>query len=179
MTPKNFSVAAAIGLAGLCFIAGAKAAVVSSAPNGFEVSETAHIAALPQQVYAAIGKVSRWWDAAHTFSKDASNLSLDMRAGGCWCERLPDGGSVEHMTVVWADPGKALRVRGALGPLQGMGVDGALTFTITQAGDGSDVEMRYAIGGYGAGLDKLAVPVDRVLGEQLAHLKAFAESRSP
>lgn len=128
-------------------------------------------------MYAAIGAVSRWWDSAHTFSKDASNLSLDMRAGGCWCERLADGGSVQHLVVVWAAPGKALRLKGALGPLQGMAVEGTLTFKIAAARDGSDVELRYAAGGYAKdGLDKLAAPVDGVLGEQLVRLKTYAES---
>jgi len=163
---------------GMAFTLGvARAAVLSAAANGFEVSETAHISATPDKVYAALVTPSRWWDPNHTFSKDASNLSLDPRANGCWCEKLPDGGSVEHMVVVWADEGKTLRLRGALGPLQGLGAAGALTFTIRPAAGGSDIELRYAVGGYSkGGLDSLATPIDQVLGEQLIRLKSFVET---
>ena len=96
----------------------ASAEVVSVAGNGFELRETAHTAASSDKVYAALLLPSRWWNSAHTFSQSASNLTLDARAGGCWCETLPNGGSVEHMRVVYVSPGKTLRLRGALGPFQ-------------------------------------------------------------
>ena len=159
---------------------GARADVVSSTANGFEVRETTHIAARPDALYAAIIAPSRWWDSAHTFSRSAANLTLDPRAGGCWCETLADGGTVQHLIVVLAMPGKMLRLRGALGPLQGLGVDGALTWKISSAKDGSDLELTYAVGGFAKdGLDKLAGPVDGVLGEQVQRLKQFIETGSP
>ncbi|HEX7915316.1 MAG TPA: hypothetical protein VF497_06160, partial [Rudaea sp.] len=74
--------------------------------------------AAPDRAYAAITGVARWWDSNHTYSGNASNLSLDARAGGCWCEQLADGGSVQHMTVLTAMPGRMLRLSGGLGPLQ-------------------------------------------------------------
>ena len=77
-------------------------------------------------------------ELAAYFSKSAANLTLDAKAGGCWCETLPDGGSVEHLVVVFADPGKTLVMRGALGPLQGLGVEGALSIVLKPAGDGTD-----------------------------------------
>jgi hypothetical protein len=173
----------AIG-AGLAFLlacaGGARAEVVSSAANGFEVRETAHLATKPDAVYAAVIAPSRWWDSAHTYSKSASNLTLDARAGGCWCETLADGGTVQHLVVVFAMPGKTLRLRGALGPLQGLGADGAMTWKITPARDGSDLELIYTVGGFAKdGLDKLAGPVDGVLGEQVQRLKQFIETGSP
>src|SRR5262249_48014053 len=103
----------ATGLAG-----SAEAEVKSVAPSGFEIVETMTIHAPPEQVYAALGKIGQWWSSSHTFSRDASNLSLDLKAGGCLCERLKDGGSVQHLIVVYAAPGEGLRLRGALGPLQ-------------------------------------------------------------
>lgn len=171
------AIAGAAFAAALVFGCNAHGAVLSAGAGGFEVSESAHIAASPDKVYQAITTPSRWWDSAHTFSKDAANLSLDPKAGGCWCEHLPDGGSAEHMVVVWAAPGKALRLHGTLGPLQGLGAAGALTFKITPSKDGSDVELHYAVGGYSKdGLEGLAAPVDQVLGSQLARLKAFIEA---
>ncbi len=155
----------------------AAAAVDGFGDSGFSVTETAHVAASPDQVYAALIVPAKWWDSAHTFSQNAANLSLDARAGGCWCETLPNGGSVMHMTVVYVAPGKALRLRGALGPFQGMGVDGAMTVTLKPAGDGTDVTMSYAMGGYAkGGFADLAKAADAVLGEQLARL---AKSVSP
>ncbi len=79
---------------------GAAAEVISVAGNGFEVRETAHVAASPDKVYAVLLLPAQWWSSDHTFSGDAANLSLDARAGGCWCETLAGGGSVQHLQVV-------------------------------------------------------------------------------
>jgi uncharacterized protein YndB with AHSA1/START domain len=173
------AIGAALAIA-LALAGQARAEVLSAAANGFDARETAHIAAKPERVYAAIVMPSRWWDPAHTYSKSAANLTLDPHAGGCWCETLADGGSVQHLIVAYALPGKALRLRGALGPLQGLGADGAMTWTISPAGDGSDLALGYAVGGYAKdGLDKLAGPVDGVLAEQVGRLKQFIETGSP
>jgi uncharacterized protein YndB with AHSA1/START domain len=160
--------------------AGANAAVDHVGDAGFSVTEVAHIAASPDQVYAALVMPSHWWSSSHTFSQNAANLSLDAKAGGCWCETLPGGGSVLHMTVVYAAPGKALRLRGALGPFQGMGVDGALTVSLKPAGNGTDVTINYALGGYSPdGFAALSKAGDAVLGEQLERLKRSIETGSP
>src|SRR5215468_5649488 len=103
----------AIGAALALFLAcagGTRAAVVSSGANGFEVRETAHVAAKADAAYAAIVTPSRWWDSSHTYSRSASNLTLDARAGGCWCETLAGGGTVQHLIIVLAMPGKTLRL---------------------------------------------------------------------
>ena len=109
-----------------------EAEVKSVTSNGFEVAETVTVQASTERVFAALGEVSRWWSSSHTFSRDAANLSLDLKAGGCFCERLKDGGSVEHLLVVYAAPGAGLRLRGALGPLQMEGVDGTLAWTLNR-----------------------------------------------
>ncbi len=158
----------------------AKAEIVGIGANGFQVRETAHVAASPDKVYNGLTTPSHWWDAEHSYSQDASNFTLDARAGGCWCEKLPDGGSVKHLEVVFAMPGKVLRLRGNLGPLQPLGAEGAMSWTITPKDGGSDIEMTYAIGGYDpAGWDKHATPVDQVLGEQVARLKRYLDTGSP
>src|ERR1700690_850800 len=84
------------------------AVVNDSAANGFSVSENVHIAAPPGKVYDELVRPSHWWSSTHTFSKDAANLTLEPRAGGCWCEKLANGGSVLHLSIVFAAPGKAL-----------------------------------------------------------------------
>lgn len=158
----------------------AQADVVDIAPNGFEVQHHAHIAAAPDRIYAALIEPKHWWSGEHSFSGDAANFTLDAHAGGCWCETLPGGGSVQHMVVVFAAPGKMLRLRGALGPFQGTGTNGALTWTIKAAGDGSDVTVDNTTGGYmKGGFAQIAPAADAVVGEQLTRLKAYVETGSP
>src|SRR6516165_2125124 len=157
----------------------ATAEVKSATPNGFEVVSTVTIAAPPDRVYSAFGEIGRWWSSSHTFSRDSANLSLELRAGGCFCERLKDGGSVTHMQVVYAAPGAGLRLRGALGPLQTEGVDGALSWTLKPAGGGTGVTLSYVVGGYiRGGVEQWAPRVDRVLDEQLQRLKGYIEGKS-
>ena len=154
----------------------AAAEVISAGQNGFEIRETVHVAAAPDKAYAALLQPARWWSSEHTFSGSAANLTLDARAGGCWCETLPDGGSVEHMRVVNIAPGKVLRLRGALGPLQGLGVEGAMTLSVKAAASGTDITISYAAGGYAKdGLDGLSKVVDHVLGEQLERLRKLID----
>jgi uncharacterized protein YndB with AHSA1/START domain len=167
--------AAVVALAGGTTLR-ASADVVNVAANGFEVRETVHVAASPDKVYAAMLMPAHWWNSEHTFSGNAANLSLEARAGGCWCESLPGGGSVEHLRVVYLSPGKVLRLRGALGPFQALAVDGVMTWSVKSAADGSDVSFTYSIGGYlKDGADDLSKAADRVLGEQIDRLKKSVE----
>jgi uncharacterized protein YndB with AHSA1/START domain len=158
----------------------AHAAIVSASVQGFSVREAVHIAASPDKVYAALIQPAQWWDSAHTFSGDAKNLTLDARAGGCWCETLPKGGSVQHMVVLMAAPGERLRMKGAIGPLQEIAGEGIMLITLTPAVDGTVVTLTYNLSGYSTNdLSLLAPVVDSVMGEQTAHLKAFIETGSP
>ena len=163
----------ATGLAG-----SAEAEVKSVAPSGFEIVETMTIHAPPEQVYAALGKIGQWWSSPHTFSRDATNLSLDLKAGGCFCERLKDGGSVQHLIVVYAAPAEGLRLRGALGPLQMEGVGGTLAWALKPSEGGTNLTQSYVVGGYiRSGMDNWAPKVDGVLHEQLDRLRRFIEAK--
>jgi uncharacterized protein YndB with AHSA1/START domain len=155
--------------------------VIESTAAGFLVRNTAAINAPPATVYAALTDgVAGWWDPAHTFSHDARNLSVDAKPGGCFCERLPEGGGVQHMRVVYASPGKLLRLTGAIGPLQEAALAGTMTWNLLQAGGGTTVELIYTVGGFRAGgFRDLPTVVDGVLREQLARLKAFVETGRP
>jgi uncharacterized protein YndB with AHSA1/START domain len=155
--------------------------VVDSTPNGFTTRSATEISAVPRAVYLALtGQVSSWWDPQHTWSGDAKNMSIDARAGGCFCEKLANGGSVQHMTVILAEPGKTLRMRGALGPLQDQAIVGTLTWTLTEAGSRTRVEMTYVVGGYmRGGVEPVAKIVDSVLAAQVQRLKQYVESGRP
>jgi hypothetical protein len=93
---------------------------------------------------------------------------------------LEGGGSVRHLVVVYAEPGKTLRMAGALGPLQSMAVAGSLTWSLSKADNGTKAELTYTVGGYSpGGLQSLAAPVDKVLLNQLTRLKNYVETGKP
>jgi uncharacterized protein YndB with AHSA1/START domain len=170
------AVACATSLAGAL----ADAAVSQVGSGGFVVRNEASVEAPAAKIYEALVHVASWWSSEHTYSGDAKNLSIEPRAGGCFCERLADGGGIEHARVVYVAPRRALRLAGALGPLQPQGVAGSLTWTLTQAEGGTKIELVYSVGGFlDGGFEKLAPLVDRVLGEQLQRLKTFAETGKP
>ena len=153
----------------------AQAKIVAALPNGFDVGDSVEIAAPPAAVWATLIEPSRWWNPAHTWSGDAAHLSIDPRPGGCFCESLPDGG-VQHLTVVFVQQGKLLRLHGALGPLQDEAAEGPLSFALAPGGAGTVLKWSYRVGGYlRGGGEKWAPLVDEVLGEQIVRLKAVTE----
>lgn len=161
-------------LSSLCLAGAAQAEVKAKSASGFEIENKALIPAPPAQVYPALGSIERWWSSAHTYSGDAKNLRLELKAGGCFCESLKDGGSVEHMRVVFTEPGKMLRLSGGLGPLQSQAVAATLTFSLREVSGGTEVTQNYLVSGtVRGGAEPIAAPVDQVLGQQLAGLKAL------
>lgn len=163
----------------------ASAAVTDVAANGFTIEMQATVAAPPDKVFATLIEPSRWWSSAHTFSGSAANLTLDARAGGCFCEKLPDGGSVQHLTVLTVMPGKSLRLAGMLGPFQSLAGNGVMNWTIMPGKSGTELKMSYQIAGYdgmkmnGQGLDFWSKAADGMLSEQFARLKRAIETGKP
>ena len=167
-------VAAAIVAAGVT----ARADVVDSGATGFTVKIVEHIAAPPAKVFATAIAIGTWWGPDHTYSGVAANMTIDPRPGGCWCEKLLNGGGVKHMDVVFVDPGRLLRFTGGLGPLQAMAATGSMTWAFKAAGDGTDLTWTYAVTGYQpGGLQQIAPAVDGVLALQLTSLKTVAEKK--
>jgi hypothetical protein len=69
---------------------------------------------------------------------------------------------------------------GGLGPLQGSGLAGSMTWRIVAAPPATKIEIFYSVGGYmQGGFDKMAPAVNAVLGEQLNRLKTFIETGKP
>lgn len=166
-------------LTGMLFllpVAPLQAEVTAAADGGFISRHTLTLEASPTVVWRALtDEVSRWWDPAHSYSGDAGNFSLDARAGGCFCEALAGGGSVMHLQVVFAEPDRLLRMSGGLGPLQGLGVSGAMTFELEPAPAGRTVlRYQYVVSGFlPDGLAGLAEPVDSVQLGQLERLARY------
>lgn len=153
--------------------------VVVASESSFTVRNTFRVSAKAEKVFEAlVDDVDQWWDPAHTWSGESKRLSIEAKAGGCFCEELEDGGSVQHLEVIYVDKGKLLRMKGGLGPLQEMAVAGVLTFLFTDTGAGTEIVLEYRVSGHGsAGLDSLAPDVDSILKAQLARLGAHVEGQ--
>ena len=151
------------------------AEVKDSGADGFTVENTGWVPVNADAAWAGLVQdVGRWWPADHTWWGDASKLSIDSRAGGCFCE-IDGARQAEHLRVVLVEPGQLLRMSGGLGPLQGMGLHGVLEFRLTPAQqdgrDGTRIVLYYRAGGYGPeDLAAFAPVVDRVQAQQLGGL---------
>jgi len=87
---------------------------------------------------------------------------------------------MQHGQVLMVQPGRVIRLRADLGPLQDLAVNGVLTI-VTSAQDGKTfLRLTYRVAGSAdAGLEKLAPAVDQVLAEQYRRLKTMAETGKP
>src|ERR1043166_10218642 len=150
-------------------------------PTGFLVKLETNIRVSPAKVYEAlVGQIGLWWNPEHTYSHDAKNLSIDARPGGCFCEKLPNGGGMEHLHVVYVAPPQVVRFSGALGPLQASGVAGSMTWKLTGGRGNTLLELSYSVGGFiPGGFEKMAPAVEAMLREQLDRLKLFVEPGTP
>lgn len=169
-------------LAAFACLAGppAMAEVVSEGPGGFVSRQETVVSASPKDVWLALISPAGWWREEHTWSGDSANLTLTPQAGGCFCEKIPEvdepgrftlEGSVEHMRVIQAYPENALRMQGALGPLQSEPVTGILTIAISKVETGTRILWEYNVGGtMRYEIPVIARAVDGVMGAQLAAL---------
>ena len=161
----------------------AQAEVIAKSDAGFITRATATVAKPPMDAWIALIAPAKWWNKAHSWSGDSANLYLDPQATGCFCEFLPlpkdalpntRRGSVEHMHVIYSDPGKVLRMSGSLGPLQSEALNGTLTVTLKPVEGGTRILFEYVVGGYMRfKTDEIAPAVDGVLKGQLDRLAAF------
>ncbi len=155
----------------------ARSEVTAADEAGFQIKITKRAELSPRDTYQALTEINRWWLKAHTYTGQSSNLAMDFDRGW-FIENLPDGGYVRHMEIVFHQPGKMLRLTGGLGPLQPMGVHGAMTFELRAAGTATEIDFSYNVSGYApAGLTGYAPLVDQVLGQQLDSLKSYCDSK--
>ncbi len=172
------SASLALGVA--LFAAPGVADVVASAPDGFTVQTVYDVDASPARVYQAfVGSIGSWWHPAHTFSGDSTRMSIDASPNGCFCEQL-DSGGVRHMTVVYVDARKMVRLVGGLGPLQSEAVSGAMSWSFEAEGEGTRLIVTYKVAGSASTkLDEWAEPVDTVLAQAADRLVRFVTTGSP
>jgi hypothetical protein len=167
-------------LAAIALLVGspAGAEVVSASANGFEVRETVDLVVPPDVAWTSFTNIGAWWDPEHSYSGKAENLSLNVSPGGCFCERFPKGGGIEHMRVTYVDPGKRMVLTGALGPLLYEATAGVMDVQLKRTAAGSQLTLDFRAAGFAnGGADKLAPAVDQVLAAQLKRFRTFAAAR--
>jgi hypothetical protein len=156
----------------------AAAEVVSANANGFEVRETVSLVVPPEVAFSSFRDIAAWWNPQHTYSGDSANLSLALVPGGCFCERIPKSGGIEHLRVAFVDPGKRLVLTGALGPLLYEATTGVMDVQVKTIAGGSQLILDYKVAGFAnGGAAKLAPAVDSVLAEQMKRFRTYATSR--
>ena len=162
-------------LSAILFAAPASAEVVSASDHGFEIKHSVNLVIVQPEAFAAFARVGKWWSNEHSYSGDASRMSLQLRAGGCFCEPLDGGGGVEHMRVAYLLPGERIVLTGSLGPLLYEATSGVMDVKVERIAGGSRVTMNYRAAGFAKGGAAAMAPlVDEVLGEQMKRFRVYA-----
>ena len=153
--------------------------VLFTAETGFIVKNKVIVKSDKEETWKVFSQqVDQWWPSDHTWWGENSTLTIDTFAGGCFCEKYGSK-SAEHMRVIFVEPNTLLRMSGGLGPLQGMGMFGALDWTFTNNSQGTEVTMTYKVNGINPdGFKKLAVIVDKVQYIQLSGLANLIENNN-
>lgn len=151
-------IAAAIAALG---VAPAAAEVVSRTADSFTLRYAVGAGIAPDDIPTALQDLPKWWDAAHTYTGSAGNLSLDLAPGGCWCEKLADGTDFDHgRTVsVMADH---IVFDAPFGPLRGKATRADLVVSWPAANGGWTPTWTMTVEGPGIGA--MADGVDAVMG---------------
>lgn len=168
-----------IATAALAVAAPASAEVVSRAADGFVLRFAVGVETTAEDVATSVAAVPAWWDAAHTYTGDASNLSLAFDPGGCWCETMADGTEFRHAEVVSIAPDRVV-MNAPLGPLNGKATKAELTFSSAPENGGRLVTMEFVV--EGPGLGAFADPVDGVMDgafDRFVHHIEYGEPPQP
>lgn len=160
-------------LSGICLFlmcTGLSAEVTSKGETGFNLKITGEAGVTPAVAYEQFVRINEWWIASHTWYGDANNLSIEQKAGGCFCEISGDN-QVLHMMVTYVKPGEEIKMVGGLGPLQMMGLQGGMSWRFEPTDVGTRIIQSYNVTGYSpGGLLDLADIVDSVQTDQLRAL---------
>lgn len=154
------------------YLSVAHAEVKHASDDGFIIENTQTSAADADTTWRAlVADIDDWWPKDHSWWR--GTFSIEATAGGCFCE-YSENNSAEHMRISLVEPSSTLVMTGGLGPLQGMGIYGALTWKLTPVDDGTRVSLTYRVQGYAppSGFVEFAPVVDQVQSQQLSRLIA-------
>jgi len=164
-----------LALTSLLLLSGPLSAeLVANGEYSFTARNALETPAPPETAWRVMtAHIDQWWNPEHSWSGQASHLYMDLGHHGCFCERLPDGGHVEHLHIIYFAPIREIRFNGALGPLQTLPVQGRMIWTVEPTETGSLITFSYSVFGHPeGGLTAIAPAVDGVIGEQLQRLVA-------
>jgi uncharacterized protein YndB with AHSA1/START domain len=139
----------------------AAAGIVSRTADSFTLRYAVGAEVSPDDIPVALEDLPKWWDAAHTYTGSAANLSLDLSPGGCWCERLADGTDFDHGRTVSVAPDRIV-FDAPFGPLRGKATRAELAVTWPPATGGWTPTWTFVVEGPGIGA--MADGVDAVMG---------------
>ncbi|HEX4506775.1 MAG TPA: ATPase [Alphaproteobacteria bacterium] len=169
-----------MSLALMLWATAAKADVAQPSAGLTVISFQLHVKGSAASAYTAATHPEKWWNGEHSYSGSAANMTLDPVAGGCWCEKLPAGGSVQHMRVLAAVPGSLLRLSGGLGPLQAQPLTGVMNWAFKDdPAGGSTIDFKYRLSGATDLPATWPQAVDGVLNEQLQRLQHLLNDGAP
>ena len=153
------------------------AKVVSANDIGFVVENEVSVSVSANQAFELfVSQVDQWWPKDHSWWGEEGTFRIDTQAGGCFCETA-GAKSAEHMHIVFVDPGNKITMTGALGPLQDMGMSGALTFSFIELDGVTKVIMRNSVHGiFNGEVSPLAEIVDAVQRMQINGFKQRVEA---
>ncbi len=153
--------------------------VVEVGEHGFVISVERTVATSSEKAYQQFVEVKNWWSSEHTYFGDSKNLSIDARAGGCFCE-IDGAKQVLHMTVSYVDPNNEIRMVGGLGPLQMMGVQGGMSWKFEKIDKKTTkiIHRYHVVGFLAGGLAKIAGAVNQVQTLQVDRLVKRIESQN-
>lgn len=160
----------------------AAAQVIERSEDHFVLRHEIDLEYPPEDMWTALGQIGEWWDSAHTYSGDASNMSVTLEPGACFCERLADGTDFEHGRVVEADPETGVLFDAPLGPLKGKATMArwSVGWTGSPMGAGTRLVITYVVRGPGVGA--WAEGVDSVMRIQYgrySHFMHYGETPAP
>lgn len=151
----------------------AAAQVVERGDDYFVLRYEMDLESPPEDMWVSLEDIGQWWDSAHTYSGDASNMTLALTPGGCFCEKLADGTEFEHGRVVEADPETGVLLDAPLGPLKGKATlaQWSIGWTGAPGGGGWRLVMTFVV--RGPGLGTFADGVDGVMRTQYGRFTHF------
>lgn len=153
-----------------------KAEVSEVSEQHFIISIKTTLMAPKEQAYQQFLQIGDWWQDSHTWFGDASAMTIEPKAGGCFCERNGDKQAL-HMTIAHVNPGISVQMIGGLGPLQSLAVNGHMLWNFESTEDGNTtLTLTYRVTGFVNQKTKdWSKAVNGVLQQQVESLKTKFE----
>ncbi len=152
--------------------AATKAEVTEDSEQHFVISINIAIDAPSNQVYDQFIQIGEWWQDSHTWFGDASKMTIESHAGGCFCERNREQQAL-HMNISHINPGHSVHMTGGLGPLASLAINGYMTWTFEATEDNTtNLKLNYRVTGFvNRQTADWAKAVDGVLMQQVSNLQ--------